>query len=93
MGINISVNKDILCRDKGVVSPDYVCRKHKFAPESKFEVKEVNKCIDCEHFIIDSKSSGEQYIGLCRLFSVRKYNGRERKACSKFSKQTKSKVS
>lgn len=94
MGINISINKDILCRDKGVVSPDYVCRRHKFAPVSKFDTNNVvNKCIDCEHFIIDSKSGDELIIGLCRLFSVRKYNGKERKACSKFTRQSKSKVS
>lgn len=93
-GTAIAVNNDILCRDKGVVSPDYVCSGHRFIPETK-SFKDMNyRCIDCENFIISSKSSEqESAIGLCQLFSVRQFNGEEKSACSKFAKKVKLEVS
>lgn len=88
-GTVVSVNNDILCREKGIVSPDYVCRKHRSIPEAK-SFKEMNyKCSECENFILNSKSkeSGTT-IGLCQLFSVREFDGREKNACSKFVKNS-----
>ena len=86
-GVAVLVNNDIFCREKGIVSQDYVCRKHKFNPDAK-SFKEMNyKCIDCENFIT---SAGDKYsgppssIGLCQLFSVREFDGRQKNACSKF---------
>ena len=34
-GTAISLNGDILCIEKGVVSADYVCSKHRFMPALK----------------------------------------------------------
>lgn len=87
-GTPMPVNNDILCREKGVVSPDYVCSRHRFMPEAK-SFKELNyKCIDCENFIINIRSSdGAKTSGFCQLFSYRQFNGEEKSACSKFSKR------
>jgi len=76
---------DVLCVNKGVVSADYVCRRHKFIPNLK-SFKEMDyKCIDCANFIISGKNSTSSEItGLCRLFSVRYFDGNSKKACSKF---------
>lgn len=47
-GLPVSVNGDILCRMKGVVSPNYYCSKHKF----DYQVKLLRpKCIGCKNFI------------------------------------------
>lgn len=86
--VAISVNTDLLCRINGAVSPDYVCSKHKFAPEPR-TYKEMNyKCADCEFFTksADAPQDMPEY-GLCRMFSVRQYNGSQRSACSKFTKK------
>jgi hypothetical protein len=92
-GAAVSVNNDILCREKGIVSHDYVCRKHRFIPEAK-SFKEMNyKCIDCENFIINNKNSESSSVGLCQLFSVREFNGEQKNACSKFVKKSVSHVS
>ncbi len=93
-GTAITVNNDILCKDKGAVSPDYVCSKHRFIPEPK-SYKEMNlKCIDCENFIVSgSAAKGARALGLCQLFSVRQFDGKEKNACSKFVKKTVSEVS
>ncbi|HHW48722.1 MAG TPA: hypothetical protein GXX14_08925 [Clostridiaceae bacterium] len=87
-GSAVLVNNDILCREKGIVSQDYVCRKHRFNPEPK-SFKEMNyKCIDCSNFIANNKDNEtEPSNGLCQLFSVREFNGREKSACSKFVKK------
>jgi hypothetical protein len=93
-GSSIAVNNDILCRDKGVVSPDYVCSQHKFSPVPK-TFKEMNyKCIDCDNFILNIHCADEtQSVGLCQLFSVRQFNGHDKNACSKFVKRKQSEVS
>lgn len=90
----ISVNNDILCRINGVVSPDYVCSKHRFMPVSKV-TKAINyKCSDCEFFIPASvDTEADECIGCCQLFTVRQYNGSEKNACSKFSKRSQLEVS
>ncbi|HHW00575.1 MAG TPA: hypothetical protein GXX36_13625 [Clostridiaceae bacterium] len=88
-GIKISINSDILCRKKGIVSPDYVCSGHRFEPES-FAFKEMNyKCIDCESFILNTKSVEDpESIGVCKLFSARQFDGTQKSACSKFVKKS-----
>jgi len=88
-GIKISINNDILCRKKGIVSPDYVCSGHRFAPES-ITYKETNyKCIHCESFIPNTESVEDpDSIGVCKLFSARQFNGNQKSACSKFEKKS-----
>lgn len=86
-GTVVTVNNDILCREKGIVSPDYACRKHRALPDAKSFKERNYKCIDCENFILNIKCvDGESHIGLCQLFSVREYDGKEKNACSKFVK-------
>jgi hypothetical protein len=93
-GRTIAVTGDILCRDKGAVDADYCCSKHKYAPLSKREKDKVYKCINCEHFILKITGSKESHsVGLCQMFSVRTYDGRQRKACSKFTKRSELEVS
>ncbi len=93
-GTAITVNGDILCRDKGAVAPNYTCIKHKYAPLSKLSKENNFKCINCENFILQISSSKEsRSIGLCQLFSVRQYDGKERNACSKFVKRSELEVS
>lgn len=92
-GIAISVNSDILCRVNGAVSPDYVCSRHKFAPEQKSFKEQNYKCIDCEHFLYEPKIGEiENTIGLCEMFSVRKFDGLQKKACSKFLRKRQQEV-
>jgi len=86
-GIKIKVNNDILCREKGVVSPDYICSRYKSFPEPKILIVEENKCFYCENFITDASLGNNTSIGLCRLFSVRNFDGKKKKACSKFIKK------
>ncbi len=92
-GTKIAVNSDILCRENGVVSPDYICSNHRFAPKEK-TFKELNyKCIDCENFIEINNLKSHSSIGICQLFSVRRFDGFKRSACSKLIKKQKSEVS
>lgn len=82
-GTAISLTTDILCREKGVVSPDFNCSGHRFAPITK-ETSNTPKCIDCQFFIIKNKDSS---LGVCKLFSVRQTDGSIKNACSKFDKK------
>lgn len=85
-GTRIHVNGDILCPVKGAVSPNYVCGRHKYISDSEPAYYKKNKCIHCNNFLIkrDGKNTTTVTIGLCSLFSVRYYDGRQKKACSKF---------
>ena len=91
-GTCITVNNDILCREKGAVSPDYVCSKHRSAPVNKSGKDLGNKCIHCEHFIVNEEDQNTT-IGLCQMFSVRQFDGTSKKACSKFTKKSQLEVS
>ncbi len=91
-GTSMAVNSDILCREKGAVSPDYLCSKHRFAPVNKSNKDLSNKCINCENFIINPAAQTPN-TGLCQLFSVRQFDGTQKNACSKFSKKSQLEVS
>lgn len=93
-GTVISVNNDILCPIKGVVSSDYSCPKFKLKPTTTL-FKEIHvKCIDCENFTIGASNSIDpQTIGLCRLFSVRKFDGASKNACSRFENRRQLEIS
>lgn len=82
-GTAVSLNTDILCRDKGVVSPDFNCSGHRFIPVTK-NSSNAPKCIECENFNTKGKDST---IGICKLFSVRQTDGSAKNACSKFAKK------
>jgi hypothetical protein len=87
-GTAITVNSDILCRDKGAVSADYVCSNHRFCPFLRKESPSANKCIDCEYFICEFiVPIGMPAIGLCQLFTVRQFDGNLKNSCSKFIKK------
>jgi len=88
-GTSIGVNADILCREKGAVSPEYVCMGYRSKPQPK-SVKEMNyKCIHCDYFnLAQTNSNDSTAMGFCMMFSVRQYNGKERNACSKLIKKT-----
>jgi len=93
-GIPLSINDDILCYKKGVVSSDYVCSKYKPNYFAKQTRQDGNKCIDCINFILDDQISGQSStIGLCQLFSVRTFDGTRKNACSKFVKKEQREVS
>lgn len=79
-GTQVPINKDILCREKGIVSPDYVCTGHRFSPITKPSTSS-KKCIDCSYFIL---SENQGSLGTCKLFSTRKADGTIKNACSKF---------
>lgn len=53
------------------------------------------KCIHCENFEIasDNDPGGTSAKGLCKLFSVRYFDGFQKSACSKFVKNPQSEVS
>ena len=93
-GSVIRINGDILCRYKGVVTPDYVCSRHRYAATPIDTKAHGNKCYYCEFFVRDLENSDSfEAVGHCRLFSVRKYNGREKNGCSKFSRKSQVDVS
>ncbi len=89
-GIKMSVNKDILCRFKGVVSLDFTCSKHRRIAEAWSAASErKHKCIECEFFIpSQNETEPNQAIGHCQLFTVRYYNGENKSSCSKFCRKS-----
>jgi hypothetical protein len=82
-GIALTLNTDILCREKGVVSPDFECSSHRYAPIVK-DSSNAPKCLECRFFNTKSPDSS---IGVCKIFSVRQTDGSAKKACSKFEKK------
>jgi hypothetical protein len=63
-------------------------------PALKSIRRRINTCVDCENFIIfDTLHLEDRAMGLCQLFTVRKYDGRIKKACSKFVRRVKKEVS
>ncbi len=88
-GIEMRINKDILCKIKGVVSQDFICSKYIRKVGLWSPSERIPKCIECEFFIVsDSKEACDSGYGYCHLFTVRTYNGELKSACSKFSKKT-----
>lgn len=82
-GIPTGMSNDILCREKGIVSGDYVCVNHRFFVMDDINRLEVNKCATCQFFIFHPHPHLQTY-GVCDLFSVRKVDGSLRKACSRY---------
>jgi hypothetical protein len=80
-GKPIELNGDILCSIHGIVGPDYSCKKHRAIPQNALKINPLT-CADCNYYKI-SKEISEEHLGVCRLFTERKYNGKLRRACSK----------
>lgn len=84
-GLPLNLTKDILCKYRGVVTPDYVCMKYKNA--SDLSSSQINySCIHCEYFLVQLDTPNENF-GKCKLFSAREFDGTTRNVCSKFSKK------
>jgi len=93
-GLTNNLNRDILCKIKGVVSQDFACSKYKAISMTRSILAQRNKCMECEFYIIDAANSVEPVaIGFCQLFTVRKFNGEMKNACSKFTRKSESIVS
>lgn len=88
-GIEMRINKDILCKINGAVSPSFVCSRYLRKVGLWSHTERIPKCIECEFFIAsDSKEACDLGYGFCQLFTVRTYNGEQKSACSKFSKKS-----
>ncbi|NLX78240.1 MAG: hypothetical protein GXZ01_12905 [Clostridiaceae bacterium] len=87
-GIHVGIRNEILCREKGIVSPDFCCSRFMgFEPET-LQKHLGYRCSDCIHFTFMPDLRNSNY-GVCSMFSVRKVDGSEKKACSKFKKKGK----
>ncbi len=87
-GVEIPVVRDFLCKRHGVVSYNFSCSKYKDLANSKSFKSMQMKCIHCEYFMLRNDNPDDSpNIGLCKLFSVRYFDGREKAACSKFKRQ------
>jgi hypothetical protein len=96
LGTSMVVNGDVLCRLRGAVSKNHCCRRYKPSPFYRAALSGPEtflSCSGCKFFEPDSPDTDPvqrlmgknlPVIGLCSLFSVRKYDGCARKACSKF---------
>ena len=85
-GRAVGFNHDVLCREKGIVSEDYVCASHRFFVMDDLKKLEFFRCSECEFFARHPHPTLPNY-GVCELFSVRKCDGDMKKACSKFTKR------
>ena len=85
-GIPVGMNSDFLCRERGIVSWDYACGRHRFFFMEDLIKMEFFRCSNCDFFIFHQHPYIPSY-GLCGLFSVRKCDGSAKKACSKFVKK------
>lgn len=84
-GITNNFNKDILCRINGMVSRDYICSKYKAVAQPGNTKSSRARCMDCEFFILESTGINQSpNMGYCQLFTVRQFNGEQKKSCSKF---------
>ena len=85
-GIAIGIRNEILCREKGVVSPNYTCSRFMAFNMDILHRRVDNHCSDCVHFTFMPDPHNSNY-GVCSMFSVRKCDGSRKKACSKFTKR------
>jgi hypothetical protein len=86
-GIAIGIRNEILCREKGVVSPNYTCNRFMGFDMEPLQRQMDYHCSDCLYFTFTPDSHNSNY-GVCSMFSVRKCDGSQKKACSKFTKRS-----
>lgn len=77
----IKITGDILCNINGIVSPSFSCKKHRSIIPKHFCLTPL-KCSQCAYFK-SCEDAPEGKIGVCRLFTERKFNGNKKKACSR----------
>ncbi len=85
-GIPISIRNEILCREKGVVSPSYCCNRFMAFDMESLQRQMDYRCSDCLYFAFMPDFHNSNY-GVCSMFSVRKCDGSMKRACSKFMKK------
>ncbi|OPX42933.1 hypothetical protein CLHUN_30770 [Ruminiclostridium hungatei] len=85
-GTSMHLTKDILCKYRGIVTPDYICFKYKSSADLPQVQQPSYKCAHCEYFLVELDSEN-QNLGKCKLFSARDFDGNTRNACSKFSRK------
>lgn len=85
-GTPINLTRNVLCRYRGIVTPDYVCFKYKSVTDSSEGKQTEYKCVHCDYFMVELDKPN-QNIGMCKLFSAREFDGTTRTSCSKFSKK------
>lgn len=85
-GIPVGIRNEILCREKGIVSPNFCCSGFLAFEMDTLQKHLGYRCCDCIHFTFTPDSKNSNY-GVCSMFSVRKIDGSEKKACSKFKKR------
>lgn len=86
-GVAIGIRNEILCREKGVVSPNYSCNRFMAFDQDSLKRQISLRCSDCLHFTFTPDTHNSNY-GVCSLFSVRKCDGSQKKACSKFTRRS-----
>jgi len=85
-GMPVGVNNEVLCRDKGIVSYDFYCSRFLSFDFDLLQRQMKYHCSDCAFFTVASAAHNHNHnYGLCSMFSVRKYDGSQKKACSKFT--------
>jgi hypothetical protein len=91
-GSPISINNDIFCRDKGL-SPRLLLYQAQIYTRSPSNTGNEFQCIHLPEFVPYGRSGDNTSIGLCRLFSVRQYDGEQKNICSKFIRKLEKGVS
>ncbi|MDD4295871.1 MAG: hypothetical protein PHC69_02825 [Ruminiclostridium sp.] len=87
-GISVGINNEVLCRDKGIVSCDFYCSGFLSFDFDSLQRQLKYHCSDCAFFTFTPTAHNHNY-GLCSMFSVRKCDGSQKRACSKFTKKKK----
>lgn len=85
-GIPVKISNEILCREKGLVSCDFVCSGF-MSFELDMLQRQLNyHCSDCAFFTFTTDACNDNF-GVCSMFSVRECDGSLKKACSKFTRK------
>ncbi len=93
-GVRVKINRDIFCRIHGIVSGDFCCARYSRRLEAWLPTERKPKCIECEFFIQDSSENGQDSAnGYCQLFTVRRFDGEIKSACSKFLRKSERNIS
>ncbi len=93
-GVRVKINRDIFCRIHGIVSGDFYCARYSRRVEAWLPNERKPKCIECEFFIPESSENAQDPAnGYCQLFTVRRFDGEIKSACSKFLRKSERNIS
>jgi len=83
-GMHMLVRKEVLCVKRGIISEDYACRFYNPCSDLDYynQPHHVTRCIQCADFV---QEQHDEVIGICKLFTVRKFNGAIKNSCSRFT--------